>query len=297
MSEATKKIEDSGPAPELRGVKEWRNKGNGFYVMQIHYTADPEKATPEWYAANRPLLPKNEWDREMEISWASFVGKPVFLNDWDEKRMVQKIAPDPKHVMLRSWDFGYHHPSVAWGQIIDGIQLRILESDMGEDIDFRQYVRRILSLSSLLFPGRKFFDCCDRAGSFKKAVEGSEEVNILCDEFGIIPRFRYVFVEDSLKALRKVMNQNYKSQPGLIINDVPSNVTVIQAFRGGYHYAEKKEGKAEKEVPESDGFFENAIDPIRYMNDNFMGLIDCWDKAMEKMAFGDLVQAKEELSW
>lgn len=289
------KIEEK-PIPELKGIQEWRNSGNGFYVYRVHYTAEPEKATPEWFAKNRPLLPTNEWNREMEIDWSSFVGKPVFANDWDQARMVKKITADPKHVMLRSWDFGYHHPAVAWGQIFDGWQLRILESDMGEDVDFRVYVRRILSLSSLLFPGRKFFDCCDRAGNFKKAIEGTEEVNILCEEFGIVPRFRYVYVEDSLKALRKVMNQSYKGEPGLIINDVPSNKTLIEAFKGGYHFAEKKEGKAEKEVPESDGFYENAIDPVRYMNDNFMGLVGAWDKDLEKLAFGDVSSPKEEFT-
>ena len=283
--------------PELKGIKEWRNPGNGFYVYQVHYSAEPEKATPEWYAKNRPLLPTNEWNREMEIDWSSFAGKPVFQNDWDQSRMVKKITADPKHVMLRSWDFGYHHPAVSWGQIIDGWQLRILESDMGEDVDFRVYVRRILSLSSILFPGRKFFDCADRAGAFKKPIEGTEEINILCNEFSIVPRYRYMFVTDSLKALRKVMNQSYKGEPGLIINDVPSNQTVIQAFKGGYHFEEKKEDKAEKETPVADGFFENAIDPVRYMNDNFMGLVGGWDQDVEKMAFGDISKPKEDFPW
>lgn len=282
------------PVPKLRGIKEWRNKGNGFYVYQVHYTAAAEKSTPEWYARNRPLLPENEWKREMEIDWSSFIGQPVFKNDWDEKRMVKAIVPDPKHLMLRSWDFGYHHPSVCWGQIIDGWQLRIYASEMGEDIDFRVFARKILHLSSLLFPGRKFFDCCDRAGNFKKPIEGTEEVTILCEEFSIIPRFRYVFVDDSIKALRKVMNQNHKGEPGLIVNDDPSNQILIQAFRGGYHYPEKKEGKAEKEVPESDGYFENAIDPVRYLNDNFMGLVDCWDKDLETLAFSGVSKEKED---
>lgn len=290
MSEAAVKI------PPLKGVKEWRNKGNGFYVMEIHYTAEPEKATVAWFEKNRPLLPYNEWQREYEINWSSFMGKPVFANDWDPKRMVQHILPDPKAMILRSWDFGYHHPAVAWGQIINGIQLRILESDMGEDVDFRVYARRILNLSAMFFPGRRFLDCCDRSGAFKKPVEGSEEVSILCNEFGITPRYRYLFVVDSLTALRKVMNQNYKGQPGLIINDTDSNRTLISAMQGGYHFAEKKDNQAEKEVPVADGLFENAVDPVRYMNDNFMGLMSgSFEGEMEKMAFGDTDKPKEDV--
>jgi hypothetical protein len=282
------------PKSEIPGIKEWRNKGNGFYVYQVHYTASEEKRGKEWYNKNRPLLPVNEWNREMEIDWSSFVGNPVFQNDWDPERMVKKIELDPKELLLRVWDFGYHHPAVAWGQISRGWQLRILQSDMGEDVDFRIYARKILSLTASFFPARKVFDACDRAGNFKKSVEGSEEVSILCNEFNIIPRYRYMYVEDSIKALRRVMNQSQGAEPGLIINDVPSNQTLIQAFKGGYHYGEKKEGKAEKEIPVSDGYFENAMDPVRYMNDNFMGLIGSWDQDMEKMAFGGLIPEKED---
>jgi hypothetical protein len=289
-------VSDSGPQPKpgLRGVKEWKNKGNGFYVFQVHYSASEEKSTPEWFARNRPLLPSNEWNREMEIDWSSFVGNPVFQNDWDPARMVRKIELDPKELLLRVWDFGYHHPAVAWGQISKGWQLRILQSDMGTDVDFRIYARKILSLTSSFFPGRKVFDACDRAGNFKKGIEGSEEVSVLCNEFNIIPRYRYMYVEDSIKALRKVMNQSQGAEPGLIVNDVPSNETLIQAFKGGYHYGEKKEGKAEKEVPVSDGLFENAMDPVRYMNDNFMGLIGSWDEDMSRMAFDGMVKEKED---
>lgn len=278
----------------IPGLTEWRNPGNGFYVIKAHYTADPKKRSEEWKEKQRKGLGLNDWNREYEIDFASFSGKPVFLHDYDDSRMWIPWEVSKKFPIIRSWDFGYHHPAVSWCQFIDGVQFVVLESDMGNDIDFRIYVRHILSMSALLFPNREFIDCCDRAGSFVQST-GDPEVKILVSEFGIVPRYKYFLVNYTIGLVRDLMNGNYKNKPRFILNSSASNSLVRDALRGGYHYGEPKDGKPENEDPEADGFYENAVDPIRYAISNFLGLQGSMLAQIQALAGIDIVPMKEDL--
>src|SRR5688500_8579373 len=117
----------------MRGVKEWRNKRNGFYVIRVHYTADDKKISEQWQFEQSQGIPTNDWNREYEIDFSTFTGKPVFLHDYDDSRMCYPLEVLPNYPILRSWDMGYHMPSVSWGQFVDGVQLRILQTDYGQD--------------------------------------------------------------------------------------------------------------------------------------------------------------------
>jgi len=277
----------------LTGIKEWRNEKNGFYIFRLHYTADPKKRSPEWKAKESQGIPTNDWNREYEIDFASFTGKPVFLNDYDDNRMCRKVQIDPKAPLLRSWDFGFHHPAVCWGQFHEGVQLRILQSDMGDDIDFRLYVRRVLTLTSQWFPGRQVLDCCDRAGAFKSTTVGEEETRILTSEFGIVPRYRYFRVPYTLDLMRKLMKGTHKHEPCFIVNDTESNFLLREALKGGYHYAEPKHDHPEKEEPFQDGYYENIVDPVRYLVANFLGTEGNHMSEMQKISMIDIPPARE----
>ena len=280
--------------PEIQGLQEWRNKTNGFYIVRCHYTADPKKRSEKWREIQSKGLSANDWNREYEIDFSSFLGKPVFLHDYDDARMWMPFQVLGKYPIIRSWDFGYHHPAVSWCQFIDGVQFVVLESDLGHDIDFRIYARNIISRSELYFPGREFIDCCDRAGSFVSST-GDPEVRILVSEFGIVPRYKYFLVDYTIGLMRDLMNGNYRGKPRFIINSSSSNNLVRDALRGGYHYQERAEGKAEKEEPFQDGYYENVIDPIRYAVANFMGLQGKQQQQIEALAGMDIIPFKEDL--
>lgn len=46
----------------IRGIKLWKNPGNNFHVLALHYTADPEKDPErdgaEWYKKEKDGTPK-----------------------------------------------------------------------------------------------------------------------------------------------------------------------------------------------------------------------------------------------
>ena len=281
-------------AEQIPGLSEWRNPKNGFYVIKAHYLANPNKRLPEWRAAQSKGLSVNDWNREYEIDFSSFSGKPVFMHDYDDARMWIPWDVSTKYPIIRSWDFGYHHPAVSWCQFVDGLQFVVLQSDMGNDIDFRLYVRHIQQMSAMYFPDREFHDCCDRAGSFVSST-GDPEVKILVSEFGIIPRYKYFLVDYTIGLVRDLMNGNYRNQPRFIVNAVPSNNLVRDALRGGYHYREKSHGHAENAKPEPDGFYENAVDPIRYAIANFLGMQGSMMSQIQELAGIDIIPAKEDL--
>lgn len=284
------------PAPEaeIPGMKEWRNPKNGFYVARVHYTSDPKKRSPEWRAENKTGMALNDWNREYEIDFSSFTGKPVFLHDYDDVRMFIPFEVSAKFPIIRSWDFGYHHPAVAWCQFIDGVRFVVLESDMGDDIDFRIYAKHILHMSELYFPGRKFLDCCDRAGDFVSST-GDPEVKIMVNEFSIIPVYKYFEVEYTIGLMRKLMNSSYRNLPCFVLRESSSNLILRDALRGGYHYAERRENKAEKESPEQEGYYENAIDPVRYAVANFLGFQGSMATQIQALAGIDIIPEKELL--
>lgn len=59
------------------GLTRRRLSRNRFVVLRLHYTADPEKRTPEWIASARAGTPEADWQQEMEINYAAKSGAPA----------------------------------------------------------------------------------------------------------------------------------------------------------------------------------------------------------------------------
>ena len=48
--------------PELVGITEW-DTPDGFRVLQVHYTADPGKRSPEWKEAEQKGTTVADWSK------------------------------------------------------------------------------------------------------------------------------------------------------------------------------------------------------------------------------------------
>ncbi len=60
------------------GIISWKNSRNGFFVGAIHYTADPEKRSQEWFGEATKLFRIDQIEREFEIDFESRAGQRVF---------------------------------------------------------------------------------------------------------------------------------------------------------------------------------------------------------------------------
>ena len=113
------------PAETLPGVQVWTNPLNGFHVVRVHYTADPETRSTDWAASARAGLPQRGWLREYEISWTAPEGEPV-IPEFDPSRHIAIVRPDRGLRLLRFWDFGRVTPAVLFAQLTPLGQLRVI---------------------------------------------------------------------------------------------------------------------------------------------------------------------------
>lgn len=60
------------------GLVTWKNRSNGFFVGAIHYTADPEKRSQEWFEQATKRFRPDQIEREFEIDFESRAGQKVF---------------------------------------------------------------------------------------------------------------------------------------------------------------------------------------------------------------------------
>lgn len=107
------------------GIEEWLNAGNGFAVMQLHFSADPVKRTAAWKARTSRQMHPRAWRREYEIDWASAEGEPV-VPEFEEALHVREVAVDGTLRLLRFWDFGFDSPVVLFAQLTHWDQLVVL---------------------------------------------------------------------------------------------------------------------------------------------------------------------------
>lgn len=251
------------------GVAFWENPHNGFTVLAVHYTADPEKRTTSWLEESKRGYDESSWQQEFELSFSSWAGKPVYQL-FDKKRHVAegKLLYDPAYPMQRFWDIGTH--CCVWAQRIER-QLRIyhalqtvgafgpretryhkFEVDVSGLGNFIEY---ILGECEDLFPDvRVWRDIVDPT-AFNKTITHTFSPARLFQDHGLRPiggettnmDVRIADVEDWL-----VM------QPGLIID--PSCSIVIDGFAGGYVF--KKEGMSS--VPDNQSGYAHIQTSIQY---------------------------------
>jgi hypothetical protein len=69
------------PRVELvEGLIFYKNHGNGFSVLELHYRADPSKRSTAWRERERIGIGVIDWEREYELSWVVKVGRPVYMD-------------------------------------------------------------------------------------------------------------------------------------------------------------------------------------------------------------------------
>ena len=95
-----------------------RNK-NGFAVFPVHYSMDPEKATPEWAEREKKGMPGWMWRKEYEMDPYAASGKPAFpdLNQWKKHIYLPLDLAVPGGIIPDWWpryagfDWGSSNPT------------------------------------------------------------------------------------------------------------------------------------------------------------------------------------------
>jgi len=112
--------DDIKKKPIVRGIKKWENK-NGFTVLMLHYTADPEKDPQrkgkKWYDREKKGTLKALWDKEYEIDFATKSGKLIYGSDYcdfkPEVHLINSFELEQPYELILALDFGQRNPTAA----------------------------------------------------------------------------------------------------------------------------------------------------------------------------------------
>jgi len=104
----------------VKGLVEKRTP-NGICVLRVHYSADPERAKPEWKERERrKYTSEGSWQREQEIVFSAGGGERLFaeiLNAYGHKIIIDPetsgFKPSPHWNFFGGFDSGKANPTAA----------------------------------------------------------------------------------------------------------------------------------------------------------------------------------------
>lgn len=221
----------------MEGITEYKTP-QGVHVLRIHYTADPDKRSPEWKAKNKAGMTHAAWEREYEINFDVFAGKayyPEFRYDYHVAK--NPLQPIPGRPICRGWDYGLTPATVCVQPTAKG-QLMLLYPELQSwDCGIKAHGRVVKSESSAFFPGYSFTDYGDPAGNQRAQTDEKTANQILREEYEIKVLPGPVSFEKRDNAIRDVLTTTTPDgQPMLLID--PRCTFIIAAFTGGYRRKE-----------------------------------------------------------
>lgn len=254
----------------IRGLK-YRKNNNGYAVLELKYTADPDKDPErngaEWYKNAKEGMSSDEWEQEYEINYQIKIGKRVFP-DFTEKSIC-KLIYNPHKPLLIGWDFGFRAPAVLFAQWDDEDRLCILKERQGEFIDRYQWIESVIKFIFDKFEFKvleeaknrsKMLNFCDPAGvqHSEAAKDRKSSVEVL-RSYGFFPKWnKKIDIMAGLDLVHRLLRIRPDGSPALLVD--PSCTILIEGFKGGYRMPENGGDK-----PEEDGYYEHLMDCMRYI--------------------------------
>lgn len=160
----------------MPGVRAWSNAGNGFVVVEIHYTADPARRGDWRYRASPKYggLKSWRWRKEQEIDWTARSGRLVFIN-FDMEAHVPNIAFEPplhwpRWILL---DPGWTNPTSMLWVAVD-VDAEPNKWGYRPVHVYREFYRRRHSASSIAWHAHELSSVTDRQGF--RSLEPIEEI-------------------------------------------------------------------------------------------------------------------------
>ena len=206
---------------------------NGFYVLFVHYSADPTKNTPEWIAERKRKYSSPEtWEQEMELSFSVMEGAK-FYEKFRRDVHIRSLQYMEHQPMWRGWDFGYRHPACVWFQIHQDIRVNVLYCLVGANQTINSFADEVVKFSNQLFPkASKWCDAGDIAARQKSDKAERTNVQILRGDYGIRLMTKKIGIKDRNNAVRRLLEVDSGGQPFLKVNAVGCT-EMTDMFLGG----------------------------------------------------------------
>ena len=220
----------------LPGLSQWTTQ-DGIVVLRVHYTADPDKAHPEWRENEKKGLSHQQWEQEYEINFNVPQGKAYF-GEFDLTRHVasKEMSIFSGRPVIRGWDFGLS-PATLFAQWGPTGQLCVFHEIQSWDCGIRAHGAVVKSDSLSLFPGCRFVDYADPAGQQRAQTDERTCFQLLRTEFGFSLLPGPVSAVARSEGIRKLMTTTTPNGTPMMLID-PRCAWLVAALAGGYHRRE-----------------------------------------------------------
>lgn len=231
------------------------NPKNGYTVVRLHYTADPEKDNDAFRAEARKLSgTKEKYEQEFEINWEVVIGDLVWT-EFTKDHNVKFFKYDSGLPLVETWDPGVWTCCLPC-QLTEWGQLRIFEANLnilqdGSKIKFPEHVETYRRFQKLHYPApQSFIPIMDIAGKAEQVMTEISPMECLTAHYGKQPYNHSLshHKEDAInlvsrKLLETVVNPETKEHEKAIIIH-PDATKVIKTMTVGYKYKEQKDPAA-----------------------------------------------------
>jgi hypothetical protein len=252
--------------PEDRtGFSVRQNKKNGFVVIELDFIADPMKRATEWIDAERQGMPPKQWAIEMQRSWETFLGRPIYEGAYHRHLHVlaAATAPNTNYPIFRGWDFGGNQ-SCCITQII-GSRLVVLDEMPNGGVNTRKFAPDVIAYCNANFGSDfHYIDIVDPSAAWEgKTAEGKACTDVMRDE-GLHPVAAPTNdPEKRIDAvIRLLMRNDTDGKPCLWVN--PHCTMLIKGFEGGYHYPDKPTQSKKSDRPVKN-LYSHIHDALQYV--------------------------------
>jgi len=254
----------------------------GWRTIKLHYSANPAHDVthpdPEVRAnaqawlqeAQRIVADPHRWAQEMEVSFWAALGARVYPEFQESLHAPMSLLPNPRKVLYRAWDFGWHAPACLIATVDSKDRLLILRECVGRERSTRDFAQDVQAKCAQWFPQHApgFQDFCDPAGQQVKSIDSEKsekrDVEVL-NSIGIYPSWEYGWSRKDGRALiHQLLTLRTDQTPGIFV-DPQGCQTLLQAFLGKYVFPEQLNGKLRDEPDESNHPWSDIMAALRYL--------------------------------
>jgi hypothetical protein len=244
------------------GIWTWTNAQNGFRVALVHFSSDPNKRSHQFLAEARKGISTADFEREYNIRWQSFKGKPVYEDDFKRAFHVSSVPlKAPSHLpIVRGWDFGLY-PACVFTQLWPGMRLIVLKEICEKGMGMERFMQEVKAKTLEWFPHhRKFYEIVDPAG-FQRVQTDERTIVGLMREAGleVIPGIQTPATR--FNKVRSFLERNVRGEPALHLDQ--SCKMLIHGLDGGYHY-EYNQSDQLRDKPEKNEY-SHPHDALQYV--------------------------------
>lgn len=244
-----------------------QNEKNGWRIVSIHYSADPDKATQEWLDEEKKQFSADpyKWDQFYEINHDGPSGPRVFSTFSKAVHHDPDIKFDPKFPLIVGWDWGLLHPAATFFQWVanDTIHIlcevlgydcpingfvsaveRVLAAEFGEALDIGSIHPEVETLEKLQLSG-KLEAYGDPAGSIRNS-QGGSDIRFMASR-GWMVGFTRTSAEQRIEKLSDRIRLQDDGAPRLYLkgkayrvgrneSPIPMPSNLLEGFMSGYQW-------------------------------------------------------------